>query len=146
MPDRADSTGAETHIVRGVLRLARAMRRAVPTGETSGGALSLLVTLHNGGPMSAVALAQREGLQPQSLSRLLVRLEQEGSIERSLDPADHRRHVIVLTQTGLMALERAMNRRRVWLASAMARRLAPDERETLARAADLMLRIATDSE
>ena len=141
---RQPSDTDEAVIVRGVLRLARALRRSVPVDEVSGGALSLLVALNDGGPQSAVALASSVGLQPQSLSRLLARLETEGLIRRSVDPADRRRHVIVPTDAGLVALGRAMHSRRQWLASTLADGLDTDERETLVRAARLMLRIATD--
>jgi DNA-binding MarR family transcriptional regulator len=134
----------EAEIVRGVLMLARALRRSVPAGEVSGGGLALLAALHQAGPMSAVALAQNVGLQPQSLSRLLPRLESDAMIEREVDAADRRRHVIALTRHGREALKRAMGYRREWLAAAMSDRLDTAERALLLRASSLMLRLIED--
>jgi DNA-binding MarR family transcriptional regulator len=133
---------AEARIVRAVLRLARALRGSARSAELTGGAVALLATLHRNGPLSAVALARAEGLQPQSLSRLLARLERLALIERSVDRQDRRRHVIALTQRGLGALGWSMGERRRWLGEAMRERLTDAERGTLAAAAEIMLRIA----
>lgn len=102
----------------------------------------MVATLYRMGPLSAVALARAEGLQPQSLSRLLVRMEADALIERAVDPDDRRRHVITLTPRGLGALDWAMTQRRRWLGAVMAERLSNAERATLLAAAEIMLRIA----
>lgn len=138
-PDREKD---EVQIVRAVLRFSRAMRRSAPAAELSGGALALIATLYREGPLSAVALARAEGLQPQSLSRLLVRMEADAMIDRTIDPHDRRRHVITLTARGRGALSWAMNQRREWLASQMAERLDETERATLLAAAAIMLKLA----
>ena len=142
MSSVSDREGYEARIVRAVLRLARALRRSAPAAELTGGALALVATLYRKGPLSAVALARAEGLQPQSLSRLLVRMEADALIERAVDPDDRRRHVITLTPRGLGALDWAMTQRRRWLGAVMAERLNDTERATLLAAAEIMLRIA----
>lgn len=93
--------------------------------------------------MSAAALARCEGLQPQSLSRLLVRMERDGLIERKADVADRRRGIIAVTPRGLGALDWAMAQRRRWLSAVMTDRLDEQERSILLQAAELMLRIAS---
>jgi len=142
MTDQNETLPGEGLILRAVLRLAREMRQAAQDGELTGSALILLGSLHRGGAMSAVELARREGLQPQSLSRLLARLDKLGLIARSVDPEDARRHVIAITQTGTNMLMRQMVKRRDWLADRMAERLSAGERTTLVEAAELMLRLA----
>jgi DNA-binding MarR family transcriptional regulator len=142
MSSGEDEEADEARIVRAVLRLARALRGSARAAEVTGGALGLLATLYRSGPLSAVALARAEGLQPQSLSRLLVRLETDGLIARTVDEDDRRRHVITLTPRGLGALGWSMGERRRWLAQVMHERLSEAERATLAAAADIMLRIA----
>ena len=142
MSSAHDRESDEARIVRAVLRLARAMRRSAGAAELTGGALALIATLYRNGPMSAVALARAEGLQPQSLSRLLVRMEAGILIERGIDPEDRRRHVITLTSRGRNALRSAMTQRREWLGSVMAERLNETERASLRAAAEIMLRIA----
>lgn len=132
--------------MRAVLQLARRLRRPTPDGEVSGSGLALLASLHRKGAMSAVALARSEGLQPQSLSRLLARLESDGLIERPTDPADRRRQLIALTTAGAIALKRAMDRRREWLADAIFSRLDDSDRRMLVAASDVMLRLAGHAE
>jgi DNA-binding MarR family transcriptional regulator len=92
--------------------------------------------------MSGVALADEEGLKPQSLTRLVAGLDASGLVERAPDPADRRNLLITITARGRRALRDAMCERRRWLAEAIADRLSDDERATLVEAAELMLRIA----
>lgn len=142
MASQAEIGRDEGLILQAVLRLAREMRQAAQDGELTGSALILLGSLHRGGAMSAVELARRERLLPQSLSRLLARLDDLGLIVRSVDPADGRRHVIAITPAGTDMLMRQMVKRRDWLADRMAERLSVEERTALVDAAGLMLRIA----
>jgi DNA-binding MarR family transcriptional regulator len=142
MSRETDREGDEARIVRAVLRLARALRRSAPAVELTGGALALLATLYRQGPLSAVALARAEGLQPQSLSRLLARMEGDALIEREVDPRDRRRQIITLTPRGRGALGWAMTQRRTWLGAAMEARLSDAERATLVAAAETMLKLA----
>ncbi len=125
------------------MRLGRRLRRAAPASELTNGALALLVHLHQDGPASAVALARAEGLQPQSLSRVLARMTKDKLIERAVDPDDRRRQVIAITDRGRGALSWAINERRRWMATAMSERLTAHERETLIAAAAIMLKLAT---
>jgi DNA-binding MarR family transcriptional regulator len=143
MTNDDETLRGEGLVLRGVLRLARQMRQAAEDGELSGGALALLGTLYRGGSMSAVELARREGLQPQSLSRMLAQLDKSGLITRTTDAADARRHVIAITPAGTSAFMQQILRRRDWLADRMAERLSAAERSTLIEAAELMLRMAT---
>jgi len=136
-------TQDEALVLQAVLRLARGMRQAAQDGGLTGSAIILLGSLHRAGPMSAVELARREGLQPQSLSRLLARLDKQGLIARSVDPQDGRRHVIAITPGGVEMLVQQIMKRREWLGERMAQRLTGAERATLLDAAALMLRLAT---
>jgi DNA-binding MarR family transcriptional regulator len=132
----------EDLVVRAIMRLGRRLRRSTPTLDLSGGALALLIHLHRTGPMSGAALARAEGLQPQSLSRVLTRMESEGLIARDVDPNDRRRHVIGITDRGRRALSFAMTERRRRLAAMMDERLDAEERATLIAAAEIMLKLA----
>lgn len=132
----------EAKIVRAVFRLARRLRGIAADSEITRSGIVLLITLFREGPKSAVALARSEGLQPQSLSRLLSQLEGDGLIQRSVDPADRRRQRIELTDGGRRVAQQAMAERRQWLAQVMAQELNESERRTLLAAAEVMLRIA----
>ena len=140
--DAPSTSKSEDMILSAVLRLARAMRLAAEDGDLRGGTLSLLATLQREGAMSAVELARHQGLQPQSLTRLLARLDEGDLIMRSVDEADARRHVIRITASGTATLTRQMVRRRDWLADRIADRLDDAEQASLMKAAELMLRVA----
>jgi DNA-binding MarR family transcriptional regulator len=104
--------------------------------------LSLLGLLGRNGPMTATALAAAERLQPQSLTRMLARLESDELIVRRPDETDRRQVLIDVTQLGVGVLAEDTRRREAWLAGAMAERLTSTERELLRLAAGLMERLA----
>src|SRR5436190_2422091 len=105
---------------RSVLRLARRLRAERPAGSVSLGKLSILGHLQPAGALTAGELATRERAQPQSLTRVLAELEQEGLIVREQDAADRRRVMVRITGAGTAALVRDMRERDAWLAAAMA--------------------------
>lgn len=92
--------------------------------------------------MPAARLAQAERLQPQSLSRLIAQLERDGLLQRRPGVADRRTLILEITAAGRQVLSRDMAARRAWLEGAMRRVLVPGEREMLAHAAVVMLRLA----
>jgi DNA-binding MarR family transcriptional regulator len=95
--------------------------------------------------MSAVELAQAERLKPQSLTRVLADLEEEGLIGRTRATADKRMWIIEMTSAGRATLAHDMAARRAWLMEAMGRSLDSTEQRLLTRAAELMLRLALES-
>jgi DNA-binding MarR family transcriptional regulator len=137
-----DVSGDVETIARGVMQLARRMRMARSVGAIPSAAVALLATLRRQGPMPAARLAEAEGLQPQSLSRLVAKLEASGLIARDPDPADGRALVIRVTTPGLIALRDDMVLRYAWLDAAMGERLSSDEQARLAAAAELMIKLA----
>jgi DNA-binding MarR family transcriptional regulator len=132
-------------IARAVLRLGRRLRTERTGDSVSLSALAILGTLHRRGPLVAVDLASRERLKPQSLTRLLSGLERAGLIERQPSPIDRRARVIALTGKGRTILRRDLEARCAWLAGAIARTLSTGEREQLAKAAQLMLKLSEDT-
>ena len=129
-------------IVRGVLSLARRLRAARPPGSISLASISILSTLWRLGPMPAVKLAAEEGLQPQSLTRLIQGLEDAGLISRTPGETDRRELVISVTPSGLEALLTDLRARRDWLTQAMAASLSEKETRILFEAAEAMVKLA----
>jgi DNA-binding MarR family transcriptional regulator len=132
-------------IVRGILSLGRRLRAERPRGSVSLSALAILGTLRRKGPMPAARIATEENLQPQSLTRLLAGLEEDGLIVRKPGEIDRREKVVALTEQGLSVLVADIAARSRWLETAMAD-LEPHERDTLLHAAMLMARLADRSE
>ena len=77
-------------ILRAVLSLGRRLRAERPDGAVPLAALGILVTLARSGPMVATRLAAEERLQPQSLTRIVARLEEGGVIARTRSTTDRR--------------------------------------------------------
>ena len=129
-----------SHIVAGVLRLGRRLRAQRPVDSVSLSALSLMATLNEHGPMPAARLAERQRLQPQSLTRLLNDLEGKGLIARGPGP-DRRTLMLSLTPAGVAAFRYDIAARHRWLRDEMARRLGSDDQVLLALAASVMLKL-----
>jgi DNA-binding MarR family transcriptional regulator len=130
-------------IARAVLQLARRLRAERPVSSVSLSALGLLNTLHREGPMPAARLAEAERLQPQSLTRLIARLEAEGLVIRSRGETDRRTLLLAITPGGRAVIGPDMTARRAWLAAAMEAMLTVEEQADLARSAELMQRLAS---
>ena len=128
-------------IVRGILSLNRRLRAERPPGSVSLSALGILGTLRRKGPMPAARLAVEENLQPQSLTRLLASLEEDGLIERTTGVTDRREKLVALTEHGRAMLVADIDARSLWLSLAIAD-LEPQERDTLLQAAMLMAKLA----
>jgi DNA-binding MarR family transcriptional regulator len=128
------------HIVAGVLRLGRRLRAQRPADSVSLSALSLMATLNEQGPMPAARLAERQRLQPQSLTRLIQDLEGKGLIARTPGP-DRRTFMLSLTPEGVTAFRYDIAARQRWLRDEMARLLPADDQVLLAVAASVMLKL-----
>ncbi|HTU80247.1 MAG TPA: MarR family transcriptional regulator [Solirubrobacteraceae bacterium] len=124
------------------MRLGRRLRLERPERSVASAELSVLGLLHRKGPMSAGELARAERVQPQTLTRTLAALEQRGEIDRHPDPADRRRSVLSISQSGEAILHADVAQRDSWLALAMAEQLSPAETQLLMLAGELMERLA----
>jgi DNA-binding MarR family transcriptional regulator len=139
MPEAQDQTAL---ISRAVLQLGRKLRSAKSPNSPSLSALALLTRLNAKSPMPAAQLAKAEGLQPQSLTRMLAVLHKNGLIERNKDEADERRVLLSITPKGVAAVRRDIMLRRKWLKEALDAALTPEEQVQLTAAAGLMLKLA----
>jgi DNA-binding MarR family transcriptional regulator len=126
----------------GVMHLARRMRLERGDNSLSPSKLILLGWLMRSGPLTATELAARERVRPQSLTRTLAGLAEDGLIDRRAGESDRRRSVIAITDEGRAALSHDMRQSDMWLATAMTQRLSPTECEILRLATQLMERLA----
>jgi DNA-binding MarR family transcriptional regulator len=143
MSDESQSAlTAAIMVRRGVIGLGRRLRlERTPSSPTALG-LSVLGQLHRRGPLTPGDLAAAERVQPQSLTRTLTNLEASRLMAREPDPADGRRSLLAITDSGLAALRAEMLQRDTWLAAAMAAQLTSTEIELLRLAGELMERLA----
>jgi DNA-binding MarR family transcriptional regulator len=120
-------------------RLRRRMRE-VRSNDDALSALqaSVLARLGKGEAASASALAELEGVRPQSMATTIGSLEALGLVNREPDPADGRRQLLSLTDAGRAVESGNLDARREWLADVMAERLTEAERQTLVNAAAIL--------
>ena len=124
-----------------IARLMRRLRLERPEKALSLFKLSILGTLYRSGPVTATDLATRERIRPQSLTRLLANLEEQGFVSKETDGADRRRLLIVITPEGKKSLIASVRQQEAWLAAEMTRRLSPAERKILLDASRLLDRL-----
>ena len=132
MADRLHS--AAIHLLR------RLRTEDAATGLTPPQASALSVVVF-GGPISLGALAAAEQVRPPTITRLVARLEREGLLERVVDPDDARVQRVRATARGERLLHEGRARRVTRLAVDLAA-LPAQERETLARAVEILARVA----
>ncbi|MBB3211967.1 DNA-binding MarR family transcriptional regulator [Herbaspirillum sp. Sphag1AN] len=123
-----------------------AVGRFVRTVRTRSGTphdaqVDALAELDRNGPMSAAALAEIRGVTHQSMRLVVSRLEAAGLVAREPDPSDGRGWLMTLTDAGRHAAAAHRQARSLWLAQAIHAKLSGKERETIAQAIPLLLRL-----
>jgi len=121
--------------------LQRRLRAQDDPGTLGPTGLGILARLLRTGVANATEIAQLEHLQPQSLTRALKSLHDDGLIDRWIDEDDRRRTSIAITAKGEALLRETIRKRIAWLARVMESRLRADERDTIRAAALLMERM-----
>jgi DNA-binding MarR family transcriptional regulator len=144
---RADAAGNSLGELAARLRIAitRTARRLRQEGGTdlSPSQTAALVTIERHGPLTPSELAKLERVQRPTATRIVARLEQQGLVERTADPADRRSFVVAATPAGEALLRKLRGRKNAYLARRL-RRLDGGELETLERAAEILERLQED--
>jgi DNA-binding MarR family transcriptional regulator len=133
---------AARRVREGVVRLARRLQAQRQDHGVSPTGIALLSRLNRDGEATPKALADAEDAQPQTLTRVIATLEEQGLVARRADPADGRQVLLTLTVTGLRLLQRHAATQIDWLAGAVAAELSEPEREIVRIAATLLDRLA----
>lgn len=100
--------------------------------------LQALGHLQREGAMSAARLAHFEQVTPQSISRTLAMLENQGMIHRGADPSDARATRVEITDAGRHTLALDADVRSQWLCELLEERCTAHEREMLFVAAAIL--------
>ena len=120
-------------------RTARRLRQEAGT-DLSHSLSSALATIDRHGPLTPSELAARERVQRPTATRMLGRLEESGLVARTPDPQDRRSSLLAITAEGHALMEAMRNRKTAFLASRL-ETLSAEERDTLARAAEILDRV-----
>ncbi|HEX4227849.1 MAG TPA: MarR family transcriptional regulator [Bryobacteraceae bacterium] len=146
-PQTPNEAGMNTapKVRRSVTHMARRLRGLRSDHGVSGAKLAILGWLFRAGtPMTATDIAYLERLQPQSLTRIIAELDEQGFIRRMQDETDRRQILIEITQAGRDLLVLDAYHQDQWLAKAMAVRMTKAEREIVCIAAELLEKLASE--
>jgi len=125
-----------------IMRTSRRIRQERSTDDVTPGQYSVLNGLDVLGPLTPRELAEREKVQPPSMTRTVSALEDLGLVSRTDHPTDGRQVLVALTAAGVTVVKETRKRRDAWLAKRLAE-LSADEREVLHRAAEILARVAS---
>lgn len=126
-----------------IARLARRLRQEAGTGLSPSQHSALItITLH--GPLTLGRLARIEQVAPPTITRIAVKLEEDGLVARTVDPADRRVSRVAVTAEGERRLEHGRNRRNAWLAQRL-RTFPPAQQRRLAAALDVLEELAASA-
>lgn len=131
-----------TEFRRSVTRLGRLLSASMPKGDLTPTKLTALGILRREGPLSANALASRLGILPQSLTRIIADLENEGLLTRTRDAHDGREHILEPTRRAVALMREEGTRRDAVMREAMRRALTPVEIDLLFVAARAINKLA----
>jgi len=136
MVTKSSALPLAAHLRLAVARTARRLRQEAE-GGLSPTLTAALATVDRHGPLTPSELADRERIRRPTATRLIAKLEDEGLVGRTADPVDGRSFLIAMTPEGTALLREIRTRKDAFLASRL-RRLSPEDRATLRRAAELL--------
>ena len=122
-----------------IARMARRLRQEAGAGLSPSQTASL-ATIERHGPLTPSELADRERVQRPTVTRVLVRLEEAGLVDRAADPHDRRSCLVSISEDGRALLQAMRDRKDAFLARRIDA-LEPADRETLDRAAAILERM-----
>ena len=125
-----------------IVRTARRLRQEAG-GELTPSTASALATIERRGPLAPSELADLERVKRPTITRVVVRLEEAGLVQRTGDPADGRASLVSITREGSQLLRRIRTRKNAYLARRLSK-LDPDDLGALERAADVLEAILED--
>jgi DNA-binding MarR family transcriptional regulator len=142
MPRKSQEEAA-TELAIALGLLVRRIRSAAPSEahELSWTQKAVMRRLESDGPATTAELARAEGVKPQSMGAIVAALEDLHFVERKPHPTDGRQVNIVLTTKGASLRTDTGIAKRTWLAEAISRLDAADQREIPAMTA-LIKRLA----
>ncbi|KQY23228.1 MarR family transcriptional regulator [Cellulomonas sp. Root485] len=138
MPSSRDLAG-ELRIAIG--RASRRIRAERGEAGLTDPQFTVLAWLTKEGPLTPGQLAERERIQPPSMTRTVNSLVDLGLVAKAEHPTDGRQVVVSLTDAGVAEVDETRRRRDTWLADRL-RQMTKDERALLVDAAELLRRIA----
>lgn len=105
--------------------------------------LAILKRLRDDGPTTAAALALAEHVTQQAIAQQVASLRTAHLVRTHRDPHDARKTLITITRSGLQLFDAVAESRNAWLMRAIETHVPVKERAALAKAIDLLERLAS---
>ncbi len=138
--DETAAVASDLRVV--VARLRRRMRETGEPGDFSPSQSAVLVRLDAEGPSTVTALANAEGVRPQSMGSTVAGLQQAGYITAAPHPTDGRQTLLSLSDRFREELTAHRAAKEDWLFRSIRSTLTAQEQRELAVGVALLKRIA----
>jgi DNA-binding MarR family transcriptional regulator len=132
-------TASELRMFVAVLR--RRLAEQSSPGDFTPSQVAVMTRLLNEGPATLTALANAEGMRPQSMSAIVAALQAVGAVEKRPDPTDGRATILVLADSVRERVEHARVVKNDWLFRAMRAKYTPAEQAQLVDSLRLLQRL-----
>lgn len=123
-----------------IARLARQLRQQADTGLTPS-QHSALASIDVNGSLTLGELAAIEQVAPPTITKIVSKLEDDGLVARTPDPADRRIARVTVTEAGHQRMDHSRDRRTAWLVARLGQ-LTPEQVDRLAAAVDAIEALA----
>ena len=144
-PQQAAVSAATAQRLQDAMKRLRARLRAESGQNATGLTLSqlgILSSVIREGPVTAVRLAALEHVSAQAITQSLTALKEAGLVHSEPDPQDGRKKLVSADPSATELLDRIMAGRYSFLARAIDQVVAPDERQDLEKAIEILERLA----
>jgi DNA-binding MarR family transcriptional regulator len=133
------ATAAELRVLLGQLR--RRLREQASQGDLTSSQISVLGRIEREGPTTVSALAQIEGVRPQSMGATVATLQAAGFIAGTAHPTDGRQTLLSLTPACRAWIKKHRAQREDWLVHTIQTKLSLAEQKKVADAIGLLKRL-----
>ena len=137
---QASALAGDLRVVLG--KLSRRLREQGHAEDLTPSQKSVLIRLEREGPATVSTLARAESVRPQSLGATVVALETAGLVSGSPDPSDGRQTLLSLTAACRKWIKATRAAREDWLHRAIQSNFSAKEQAELARAVEMLQRLA----
>src|SRR5436305_177454 len=137
-----EPSGSAARLRLSATRLARRLRQEADAGLTPS-QLSALAVIHNHGPLTLGAVAERERVAPPSVTKIVNHLEEHGLVVRTRDAEDRRITMVASSEAGAALIAESRRRKTAWLTGRI-ELLEDDQQRRLADALDVLDALTED--
>jgi DNA-binding MarR family transcriptional regulator len=138
----ASATALEVRMV--FRKIKRHLREQGERGDLTPSQVSVVLRLEESGSATVSSLARAEGMRPQSMSAVMLPLQDAGLVSGTPDPNDGRQTLMSLTPKCHKWLKEGRAARQDWLARRISQKLSVHEQERLRAALGLLTKLVDD--